>query len=314
MQLRFLLLIYSFLVTGLLEAKSFSKFFYDYHERPDQSLENIIVEAQKYHFVFVSGFLNERAPFYWNDMINELKDHLEVDEDDIDVINPSSKNMTLENSPLIFQEISQIKTKKPLIIIAHSKGAVETFDMAWRHPAFIRDKVKGIYFIQGSFGGSYVADHLTLGNLDLGDLLNARQRLRIKIQFNIESILLQPNMHALSSLTRNFATQWQSNLLKEKNLLHDEINDRLFYITSFANGPANTSLYLKNPSLFLNAMYGQNDGLVLTKHQVIPGIGKRLAILNADHTDFVIPRPLSAHSGDFRTAFIRALIATQIST
>ena len=61
-------------------------------------------------------------------------------------------------------------------------------------------------------------------------------------------------------------------------------------------------------AFYLSAYYGENDGMVEVTDQWIPGTGKVIATLDADHFAFVVASPVSAQPPSTRRAFPRALL------
>jgi pimeloyl-ACP methyl ester carboxylesterase len=309
------LLCFVIFISTTLQARSFPKLLDQYFEGRGDLSQELEESAKDYHYVFVSGFLNERAPFYWHDAKKQLR-NLGVRSKDITIINPNSRNTVAVNSDLLKNELLQIETTKPIWLISHSKGAMEAFDFAWKHPDIVLSKnIKALVFIQGTFGGSFIAEELA-GELALGVDLPWYLRFGIEKQFNLEHFLLTfvtDHKEALLDMSPRAATKWLSHLKLQKTDLHDEINSRLFFIASSQNHDG-LSLYMKNPGLYLSTYHGQNDGLVLTKTQYVPSVGKILGFVRADHVDFIGIWPVTKQPRKFRYAFMKALLHTLADT
>ena len=81
--------------------------------------------VNQYHVVFIAGIMNEMAPGYFHDNINSLK--LELGSKNYSVIRPQTTHSVEENGLNLSKQLRNIyekNKKKPLIIIAHSKGGL----------------------------------------------------------------------------------------------------------------------------------------------------------------------------------------------
>lgn len=82
---------------------------------------------------------------------------------------------------------------------------------------------------------------------------------------------------------------------------------KIFFIRAH-RAPEKVSGLLAASAFYLSAYYGDNDGMVEVTDQWIPGAGKVIATLDADHFAFVVARPVSAQPSSTRRAFTRALL------
>lgn len=122
----------------------------------------------KYHFLFVGGFLGEsvfRWGGYFSDITKELR-RLGIPKKQIHVIFPPSSEYVEENATnFVFDHlIALMKQKSPnqkLVIYAHSKGAAEILFFALLCPELIEQHVEAIFFDQGAFGGTSISDYMT---------------------------------------------------------------------------------------------------------------------------------------------------------
>lgn len=291
---------------GNLQAQSFSSLVHGFLRGRQANVE-LGSFAREHHFVLVAGFLNERTPFYWDDMVTALE-QLGVPNEQISVIFPSSQNTIFKNSEFLKKSFEEIPTQKPLVVISHSKGAVETFQFAWDNPEFVKSRIKALFFLQGAFGGSYIADHLFSGEFKTDSAVPVGRRILMNAQFYVEWALLLGYKESLYELTTEAAVKWQETILSKRRSAHRLIDDRIFFLTSFET-EKNYSFYLKNASIYLNTYHGTNDGLLLTRQQLVPKVGKTIATLQADHCDFVISYPISKQEKEFRFAFTNALVS-----
>jgi hypothetical protein len=251
--------------------------------------------------------LNERAPFYWSDAVLALED-LGIPKEQITVLFPPSKNSIDTNADFLNSKIEDIKTNKPLVILSHSKGAGEAFAFAWKYPKYFKEKVKALFLIQGAFGGSAIADHLHSGALKVDSRMPLLNRLSLRTQFLVESLILQEFMNGLKDLTTNEALKKQEEYKRTMTKSREEISDRILYVTSSMKNK-DQSLYICNSGLYLDIYCGDNDGLVTVQNQTLNFIGKTIGHLTADHVDFAIPWPISSRGFSFRSAFVHSILS-----
>src|SRR5580658_3904494 len=105
---------------------------------PDEALE----EAQRYRYVFVGGFHNERLPGYFTQNAKELR-AIGVPKGAIHFIYPSSHATVAENARSVRHQFDDIACQGPeeLVVIAHSRGSCDTLAFALENPDFIAEHV-----------------------------------------------------------------------------------------------------------------------------------------------------------------------------
>ena len=164
----FFLTIFSclFLFTGKISAQPSQEVFKKLlRSNSIQVLGNACLKAPKYQYVFVTGIFNELMPYYFKDQIEWLT-RCHVPSSQIRLARPySGTGLTRSSNGLkeLIQEMVSTQPTKPLIIIGHSKGAPEALLASLQSPQSIQQKIATIVCIQGSFGGSPIAD-LALGD------------------------------------------------------------------------------------------------------------------------------------------------------
>ncbi len=247
--------------------------------------------ASSYHLVLVAGFFNETFPEYFLDNVQSLREDFGTKK--ITLIFPSSREDTSDNAIRLYSEIlNSYKSngQRPLIIVAHSKGAVELLQVMFKNPELIEQKVisKAI-LIQAGIGGSPIADVAS----DALWLL---------------SPFVADGWGGLASLRSGHAKQ----VLRK---LYDELspNERtaVSQVISFARSGQHTretTPLLKLTQIYLEHFFGLNDGLLLTEDQFFYDVGADLGVLDSDHSDLVFSENESLTSPKSRYAFTRALI------
>lgn len=259
---------------------------------PDQ---HHLERAKNYHYFFVTGFLNEalRLSFveYYYDLIREMR-HYRMAALHSPISLPSTETASVNAEKLygIFSEEAP-GDQKDLVLIGHSKGALELFLMSLKHPDFIRKRVRAVFLLQGAIGGSPIADYIA-GDPEAGvpDKLQWWERGAFEFIMLKSSALRRIVEKGLHSLTRkNAKSSWENiGITEEEKTL---LNEHLFYVCSKIRRDGIGLLSILGKFLYLNhgrENGGQNDGLVLLKDQYTDWFGKPLATLTADHSDLVL--------------------------
>ena len=128
-------------------------------ERRDQAFTASHVEAlKKYKVLFVPGLLTDvylsiGLP-YFDEYIKWLKS-LGVDAERVGVESEGSPRLNA-----LTLAVYVYKSEKPVLIVSHSKGGIDTLEALLRFPD-LKEKIKGWIPIQGPFYGSPIADDIT---------------------------------------------------------------------------------------------------------------------------------------------------------
>jgi len=113
---------------------------------------------RRHKVLLVSGYFGDVDPKYFADHLRWLAS-LRVDAEKVAV---KSRQSIAVNAPIVAAAIRG--SAKPVLLITHSKGSVDTLEALLAEPA-LRSKVKGWISLQGAFLGSPVADMLLNGSL-----------------------------------------------------------------------------------------------------------------------------------------------------
>lgn len=113
---------------------------------------------RSYRVLLIPGYLGELYPDYFSDHLRWLAE-LGVEHQKLAI---RSGDRSAINAPIIAAAIRQ--SAKPVIVISHSKGSVDTLEALLSDTA-ARVRVKGWLSLQGTFFGSPVADRLLDGSL-----------------------------------------------------------------------------------------------------------------------------------------------------
>lgn len=266
--------------------------------------------SQRFHFVFVGGFLNEGLPGYFSDNSNALLD-AGVSRDRIHFIFPNSDHSVEENYIDLKWQLRELRESfddgEKLILIGHSKGASEVLASILTMSQWSARWIEQVYLIQGAFGGSGVADYIRGKGRPVDKSLPWYQRLLFK-NLSLAAVILNWRVaKGFESLETEAAKAfWRSHLQKYSRGV-SRLTDRIFYITASTH-PEQMSKTLKWSGWYLESSYGRSDGLVLEKDQLLPELGFPLLNLEADHTDLTVSRPVSDQSAKVRFALTQTIL------
>ncbi len=266
-------------------------------------------QARRFRYVFVGGFASERMTGYFSQSEKELR-AFGVPADAIETIFPSSHELYEGNSGEVRARFLEIASKgpEPLVVIAHSRGACDALAFALRDESFVRDRVHALFLVQGAFGGTGAADYL----MGEGSLMDRRMPLRLRVLAyalgRVERFLLGRGKHGgLPGLTLAESGRFWDRLTREHASAIPIVGPKTFYVTSEVN-PARLRFFHRAIATYLQTYYGPNDGMVALRDQALPGLGTRLCVLDAAHTDLTHRFPATRAPRRLRRALIQSIL------
>jgi len=265
--------------------------------------------AQRFRFVFVAGFANERMPGYFSQCAQELRAH-GVSREAIQFINPSSHRSFDENYDGMKARFMEIASQgpEPLVVIAHSRGASDTLAFALQNPDFVHEHVHALFLVQGAFGGTPAADYVLGEGTPMDRQMPLRLRALGHTMGRFERRAINKGKHdGLSGLTRNESKDFWERIQEEHACAIPVVGPKTFYVTSQVE-PSQLRLFHKAIGTYLGTYYGPNDGVVVLDDQSLPGIGTRLAVLEAGHTAFTHRFPATGAPRRLRRALVESII------
>jgi hypothetical protein len=270
--------------------------------------------ARQYRYVFVAGFLNEGFQIgYFNENRKALLD-AGVKPDAIHVLFPRSGNGVEDNVTELRRSVPELAARGPqkLVLVGHSKGAVEALALVAAEAAFVRERVQAVFLVQGAFGGSGIADYITGSGHPLDARLPARRRAEFTVAVQSGKLLDLAVDDGFRSLTHRRAADLWDRLIPAAAVgvrwrLPEDVARKVFFIRG-RRDPDKVSSIFTTTARYLRAYYGDNDGLVEVSDQWVVGTGTIIATLDADHFALTVARPVSAQSAATRLAFTRALL------
>lgn len=270
--------------------------------------------AKEFQYVFVAGIFNELMPYYFQD----YKDWLlgcQVPKENIVIARPYSGDGLLrasEGLKTVFNKLVETHPNKALIIIGHSKGAPEALLAAFESTINTQNHIAKIVSIQGSFGGSPIAD-MALHNstqssrLSSNLLLKIARRLAILLR-RVETAYGKKVTAGVSSVKTKESSQfWRTYLNTQYSsaIIH---GNKIIVLQTYKN-------YRRlNPFFFLSGEYldritgERTDGAIPLSAQVPPLECFSSAILELDHLDTVLPKRFSFSSPEIRHQILSAVI------
>ena len=271
--------------------------------------EAVEERAERYRYVFVAGFYNERMPGYFAQSIKELRAR-GVPRRAIFTIAPSSHRSLVENENEVRDRFFEIAREGPekLVVIAHSRGACDALAFALKNRDFTRDRIEALFLVQGPFGGSGIADYVAGEGPPPDRRLPFRYRLLIHLVGRVENAILDRGKHGgLFEMTRSASVGfWEQRLCEHADAI-PIVGPKTFYVTT-AIEPAQLRFCKRALAWYLAASFGPNDGLVAQADQYLPGLGTVLAVLDAGHTDLTNRFPSGRARKHLRRALIQSIL------
>lgn len=234
------------------------------------------IHLSRTHFVFAGGFTNElgRAR-YFRENERVLR---EAGATDVSRLFASSFKSVDETLPWYRKELLRLWEKggrKPLVLMGHSKGGVEVLAAVLKYPELIEQGVvERVVAMEAPLRRVVSGDH---GNLlpKLPGISGLRSLTSEEVERAIRGRILE--------------------LKKENPRLAAEISGRVFYLIS-KQDPKIQGPLLRPVGIFLEKQFHlKNDGLVALSEQHIPGFGRTLAELDANHLELFVADPKMAN-------------------
>ena len=250
--------------------------------------------VQSVQFLFVGGILGEVLSLpgggsYFKTNIDYIKK--EYKNPHCYRYMPPSPNKTSHNAQKILNKIKLIyqKNKKPVVIIAHSKGCQECLYLALIENEIFKSKVLGIAFIQGSFLGSSLIEIL-LGKVEKTSSFYSFSGKLLK---HIPAI----NDLRTGAMYEEFKTLVDRLSEQERGLLER----RLLNIISVHQKDKRLAHILKLGFSYYENLYAlESDGLVSREQQQIPFLKVRNIEFKGDHSFLFTSWPVASSTSSQR--------------
>ncbi|MBX9765808.1 MAG: hypothetical protein K2X47_00935 [Bdellovibrionales bacterium] len=265
---------------------------------------------QQYEYVFVAGFLNEGIALYFEDNIQTLR-RSGIPAENIHVLRSSSRISVGDSLGPIARQFFRLhrKSKRKLIVIAHSRGGAETLGAVFKYPKLLEEVVEKVILIQSALGGSPLADYVSgKEKKELSAQIPAVHQARFRATAAAGKISNLYISKGTQSLTRQKMAAFWARIFSNADPTTIQLADKkINYIVSFKD-PSKMASLVDATGWYLQTSYGPNDGMILLRHQYLDGFGTLLATLNADHTDLTTSWPYSSAPSKIREAMTKAIL------
>jgi triacylglycerol lipase len=215
--------------------------------------------ASQYAYLLVPGLLADHYPGYLADNEQVLRDaSLEVH-----VAKVKTQARVEENAKIIRDALLEAcKSGKQVVVIGHSKGAVDAMSSVSLYPE-IRHRVRALISMQGSYGGSIIASDL-LDSKTLAPVARATV-----------SRLFGGDANSLTDVTYD----------SRRKFLEEHPYPQGIDTVSLATSRLSPRSILSPLEHYLKARYGYaNDGLLTLEDQIVPG-SRVVKLDNVDHAE-----------------------------
>lgn len=275
---------------------------------------NACKKAAQFQYIFVAGIFNELMPYYFKDYHDWLNS-CQVPEKNILVARPYSGSGLSRASTSLKDSIAQMTSQyptKPLILVGHSKGAPEALLAAIESSPEVQEKIATIVSIQGSFGGSPIADlALTYSdnssNLKDRILVRVARRLALWLK-RVELAYGKPMTEGVDSVRTQESRQFWNQYLKDHSTSVILNENKLLVLQTYKH-------YRRlNPFFFLSGEYldkltgERTDGAIPFSSQKPPIPNLQSAVLELDHLDTVLPKTFSFSNAEIRYHLLASII------
>jgi pimeloyl-ACP methyl ester carboxylesterase len=255
----------------------------------------------QYQFVLVDGILGDFVQDLYTQAVPQLRSEAGLKQ--ISVIRPSTFNSMTQNADQLALEFS--RAKKPLIVLAHSRGAAETFLALLKHPELITSgKVARAVLVQGAYSGSPLAEFVQaqLAQLCPNQPISLlRESCEIAGYFKASIHTLVP--HSTDQLMRSAAAKLTAD---ERSAFMERVR-----FVRAQSELTSTRFALMPGAAYFKVYYsdqGPNDGVLFTEKMHVPGLGVDWGVLPADHFG-LLGGAESDHSKQFIRATLRELLS-----
>ncbi|MBP6219322.1 MAG: hypothetical protein KA436_12115, partial [Oligoflexales bacterium] len=210
------------------------------------------------------------------------------------------------NVSLLKDTLERLPRSKKIVIIGHSKGALESLIFALENKFFVRDHVEAMFLIQGPFLGSPIADYLVGRGRAVDERIPFFSRIFLHSAYYVLGTAL--SSEALHSMTSHSIFNFWDARKTEIEASPQDITEPIFFIRTHQDY-RKMSFFIDESGRYLDTYYGSNDGLVMLEDQSLPSVGQTIATLDdTDHADLMLPSPLSSKDKNYRIAFTHTLL------
>lgn len=263
--------------------------------------------TQKYKILFVPGVLGDiymqtGLLEYFHEHIRWLEKDLGLKKDiNFEIVPINTQAPLRESIPVVANSIA--KSDRPVIIISHSMGGLNSFYTLIENPE-LQDKVAGLVTIQTPFRGSHVADQIA----DSYCLKNLSWLFLKSVGGSLETLMDLTSKVREEKLNEVIAGKKLQDLLKKVVLLNvaSSVSDKDSQGFHDLNSLITTLPFIGG----LNPNSVPNDGLVSIKSAIIHPDIDHIIIDGIDHIDPISPNFSVTKEKNFnRIDFFKTLLS-----
>jgi pimeloyl-ACP methyl ester carboxylesterase len=244
--------------------------------------DSTATKIERYSYVFIDGMMGD----FSNSLYSSIETYIQNvtrNGTDVTIIRPSSFATLAENAEALNMKLKRLGGPRPYILIAHSRGAAELFIALLKYPElFYNLNIARVILVQGAFSGSPVAE-MTQEYLNKFCHSNSPKWMDEPCAF---AGVFRESLRGLTPIeARKARMELQKNISPSD---HQLFKERVFFVRSKTT-LKKARFALKPSALFLNHYYYafDNDGLLITIQQKVPGFGTDLGVYDADHMDLL---------------------------
>jgi hypothetical protein len=310
-----------FLVSQLSHADLKSRFQEELLSTGSVACPSKVCPSQKllesYQYILIDGFLSENTQKNFLPAVKVFQTQWNIS--DFTVLRPSSYKSIPENAEIVYNTLMNLRATSPhkkAIIIAHSKGATETFLALLHHPELIKEKgVTDFITVDGCIAGTPLADIWTYFCKDPPKFQLSEMNAEMEQQRNYFCEYAKKWDSPLRSMKPNIVKPLIASALAGTS--REDLSAYTNHFWTIEGAWPKISEEWKTffifPHLYLQYMYGDNDGVIPTANQRFPeGFGHSMGVFPTDHGGLtnIADTPQKELA---REAFIRAVFREVLS-
>lgn len=279
-----------------------------YEENPsDVPLEHIVGAHAKTKFIFFKGWAGEVIPGYFAAAKSELerltgtKGIKNLSKRRVFVLNGDSNRNLVDNAIHIQESVKNILAQSEpgtkLIVVGHSKGAVELWTAVMRNHDFALQNFAGAVFLQGPFLGSPLADFI-VQERSIGEV---EPFLKNPVMYAARASLMKPYRSKKlrgggQAITTEAATTHFRGVNETYGAMPSDLENKVLFVGSVQPErrglgrifpPVSAIMDVCVRSLAKLTDGSPNDGMVTLQSQLPPGVEARSQVLQGlNHMSF----------------------------
>jgi len=244
-----------------------------FSELLEQCENGTSVLPKGYTYLFVAGLFNEFYPGYLREAVEHFNEMGAV----ALLSGARGDSLTRDNAVRILAEVETLyeNTNRPVVLVGHSKGGLDSIGALGMYEDRLKDKVAGVVTVQSPYGGSAIAEDL-LADRALAKTVAAVLEMLVGLPSGQGASLVVPIEDLRYEARKQFVRTFP---LPER-----------FPCVSFHSSTTAASSLLFAPAAYFRQRYNcASDGLVATCDAEVPGARVVRYEEEFDHLDAAFP-------------------------